>query len=146
MEIYFVDTGYLLPIKCRGSGTQRSWVGGDMAKKIESTLSKYYHFFPTVVAIVAVKYGDKINAMAVAWNTALSFDPPLFGILVTSKRMTHELITKAGEFTVNFLPYEKAHIIAACGRTSGREVDKFTVFRIKTERSRKISSPVLKDA
>jgi len=65
-----------------------------MKRKREDKPGNFYQFYPTIAAVVAVQSGDKTNAMAVAWNVGLSFDPPLFGILVALKRYTHELIMK----------------------------------------------------
>lgn len=115
-------------------------------KIIEDKPAKFYHFYPAVVAVVVVKYQDIVNGMAVAWNTGLSSNPPLFGLLIAPKRYTHELIEKTGEFSVNFLPAEKSETIAICGRISGREMDKFKEYNIELEPSKKISSPVIKDA
>ncbi len=115
-------------------------------KIIDEKPTKFYHFYPAVTAVVVVKYQDVINGMAVAWNTGLSSDPPLFGLLIAPKRYTHELIQKAGEFSVNFLPAEKSETIAICGRISGREMDKFKEYNIELEPSKKISSPIIKDA
>ena len=117
-----------------------------MKKIRENKPSNFYQFYPTLASVVAVRSGKKTNAMAVAWHVGLSFDPPLFGILVALKRYTHDLIMKAKEFSVNFMPYEKINIIAGCGRTGGKQLDKFKTFNIKTEKPVKISSPVLKDA
>ncbi len=115
-------------------------------KVIDEKIEKFYHFYPAVTAVVVVKYGDKINGMAVAWNTGLSSKPPLFGLLIAPKRLTHEMIEKAGEFSVNFLPSEKSEIIAICGRISGRDMDKFREYNIELEPSLKISSPIIKDS
>jgi flavin reductase (DIM6/NTAB) family NADH-FMN oxidoreductase RutF len=115
-------------------------------KIVEDKPTKFYHFYPAVTAVVVVKYQDKVNGMAVAWNTGLSSNPPLFGLLIAPKRYTHELIEKAGEFSVNFLPAEKSETIAICGRVSGREMDKFTEYNIELERSVKINSPIIKDS
>lgn len=115
-------------------------------KVIDEKIEKFYHFYPAVTAVVVVKYEDKINGMAVAWNTGLSSNPPLFGLLLAPKRYTHELIEKAGEFSVNFLPAEKSETIAICGRISGRDMDKFREYNIELEPSLKISSPIIKDS
>lgn len=115
-------------------------------KIIEDKPSKFYHFYPSVTAIVVVKYGEQVNGMSVAWNMGLSSNPPLFGLLIAPKRLTHEMIEKAKEFTVNFLPAEKSEIIAICGRISGRDMKKFEEYNIELEPSVKITSPIIKHA
>lgn len=115
-------------------------------KIIDTQPTKFYHFYPAVTAVVVVKYLDKVNGMAVAWNTGLSSKPPLFGLLIAPKRLTHEMVEKAGEFSVNFLPAEKSEIIAIFGRVSGREMDKIKEYNIELEPSVKINSPIIKDS
>ncbi len=105
-----------------------------------------YQSYPAVAAVVTVKHGDRMNAMACAWHAPLSFEPPLYGILLTPRRFSYELILQAGAFGVNFLPFEKADLIAAVGRNSGRELDKFTVFSIALEAFPDARVPILKDA
>jgi len=56
------------------------------------------------------------------------------------------LILEAKEFGINFMPMDKAELIASVGGISGREVDKFQRFGIAGEKPLKTSVPILKDA
>ncbi len=116
--------------------------------KVEKDISKagFYQFYPVVPAVIVVKSGDALDALACAWYSALSFDPPLFAISIAPKRYSYNLLKKSGEFTANFFEFDNAGTIAALGRTSGREIDKFSEYRIKTLPSTEIETPVLKDA
>lgn len=116
--------------------------------KVERSIEKagFYHYYPVVPVVVAVKAGDQSDALACAWYTALSFDPPLFGVAIAPKRHSYQLLKKSGEFTANFLTFDNVGIIATVGRTSGKEINKFSAFRIKTRPSTVIKTPVLKDA
>jgi len=64
---------------------------------------KLYHAYPKLVNIVGTSYNGKINFMAVAWHTYLSFDPPLYGISIAPKRYTYKLLKESQEFNCNFL-------------------------------------------
>ncbi len=116
--------------------------------KIEKDIDKagFYHYYPVVPAVVVVKSGGELDALACAWHVALSFDPPLFAVAISPKRYSYRLLKKGKEFTVNFLTFDKIGIIATLGRTSGREIDKFSTYKIKTTASSEIETPVLKDA
>ena len=116
--------------------------------KVERDIEKagFYHYYPVVPAVVVVKIGDKLDALACAWHTALSFDPPLFAVAISPKRYSYELLRKSGEFTANFLTFDNIGIIAAVGKTSGKEIDKFSTYKIRTIPSTVIQAPVLKDA
>lgn len=115
-------------------------------KKITTHIDKFQYFYPYTVTIVGAQAENQINYMACAWHTALSFDPPLFGILVSKKRFTHKVISKAREFTVNFISADRVKLSAQMGRKSGFEMDKIKEFQVKVSPSKIIQSPVLKDA
>lgn len=117
-------------------------------KKIitDTDLENFQYFYPYTVAIVGAKTTDRINFMACAWHTALSFSPPLFGILIAKKRLTYEVIAQAGEFTVNFIPREKIELSAQMGRISGHDKDKVKEFKVALSPGQRISSPILTDA
>ncbi len=108
--------------------------------------TRLYEFYPAVAAVLTVAHEGRKNAMAMAWHSVLSFDPPLYGALVSPKRFTYELLQAAGAYAVNFLPWEKAELIAKVGRNSGRDMDKFQVFQIQEAPIPDALAPILKDA
>lgn len=115
-------------------------------KKIITEIKKFQYFYPYTVAIVGAQAGKRINYMACAWHTALSFEPPLFGILISKKRLTHQLISEAREFTANFISFDKVKLSAQMGRKSGHEIDKIKEFQVKLSPSKIIKSPLLEEA
>ena len=117
-----------------------------MAKVITEDIGKFYHHYPRTAAIVTAQFDGKMNAMAVAWHSSLSFNPPLFGVSIVPKRYTYELIAESKEFGVNFLPFEAAELVASVGGSGGKRVDKFHKFNIATEKPIKTSVPILKAA
>jgi len=117
-----------------------------MVKVCIEGVGEFYHHSPAVAAVVTARVGEKANAMAAAWHSALSFEPPLYGVAISPKRFTHDLLLEAGEFGVNFLPFERVGVIAAVGGSTGGEVDKFQVFKIAEERSVLTSVPILAEA
>ena len=84
--------------------------------------------------------------MAVAWHTAVSNHPPYYVVSISQKRFTHGLIVASGEFTVNFVPYEKGKLVALVASCSGEEVDKFPTFGIDATPGSQVKAPVLADA
>ena len=116
--------------------------------KVEKEIEKagFYQYYPVVPTVVVVKDGEKLDALACAWHMALSFDPPLFAVAISPNRYSYNLLKKSGEFTANFLTFDNIGIIAAVGRTSGKEIDKFSFYKIKTIPSTIIQPPVLKDS
>ena len=117
-----------------------------MARVSMEGAGEFYHHYPKVATIVTVHDRGKDNAMAVAWHSSLSMSPPLYGISISPKRFTLELILEAKEFGVNFLPMDKAELVASVGGSSGREVDKFQRFGMAKAKPMKTSVPILKEA
>jgi len=117
-----------------------------MPKIVTEDIGKFSHHYPKIAAIISASARGRADAMTAAWHSSISLKPPLYGIAITSKRFTYQLITESQEFGVNFIPIEKASLAAAIGGTSGQKMDKFQRFNIKKERPLKTTVPVLKDA
>jgi len=115
-------------------------------KKITTEIENFQYFYPYSVALVGAKSKDRTNFMSCAWHTALSFKPPLFAVLISKKRMTHEIISEAGEFTVNFIAVEKVKRSAQFGRISGRDIGKISHFGLGTSPAKHIESPIISEA
>ncbi|TET25237.1 MAG: flavin reductase family protein [Dehalococcoidia bacterium] len=117
-----------------------------MTKITSEDTGVFYHHYPAVTVVVTAHVGGRENAMAAAWHTPISFSPPLYGVALSPKRFTYQLITKSREFGVNFLPSEKAELVAAVGGSKGGEVDKFQAFNILKDSPIRTAVPILKDA
>jgi flavin reductase (DIM6/NTAB) family NADH-FMN oxidoreductase RutF len=117
-----------------------------MAKVISEGIGAYYHHYPRVATIVTAQAEGKENAMAVAWHTFISFAPPLYGISISPKRFTYQLIVDSKEFGVNFLPFEQAELVASVGGSGGKEINKFRQFGIAKDKPVKTAVPILEAA
>jgi len=117
-----------------------------MPKIVTEDIGKFSQHYPKVAVIVTASARGRDDAMTVAWHSSISFEPPLYGIAVASKRFTYRLITESREFGINFIPSKKASLAAAIGGTLGQQMDKFERFNIEKEKPLKITAPILKDA
>ena len=117
-----------------------------MAKVLIDGMGAFYQHYPRVAAIVTAHAKGKDNAMAAAWHMPLSFNPPLYGVAISSKRFTYQLIADSKKFGVNFLPFEAAELVASVGGSKGGEVDKFRQFGIAKDESARAAVPILKAA
>lgn len=115
-------------------------------KTVATRIQKFQFFYPYTVALVGARAENQVNFMSCAWHTALSFEPPLFGVLISKKRYTHNIVVRAREFTVNFLGFESAVLSARMGRKSGREMDKIQEFGVKLGDAKIIKTPIIEDA
>ncbi len=105
-------------------------------------IGKFYYFFPQTVAMVGVKE----NIMPAAWHTPISADPPLYGVLLSPKRHTFQLLKEGDGFTANFLGFDFAALVAKTGGVSGRDINKFDKFKIKHSPAEHINGPILQES
>jgi flavin reductase (DIM6/NTAB) family NADH-FMN oxidoreductase RutF len=117
-----------------------------MSKIVTADIGKFSHHYPKMAVIVTAGTRSRDDAMTAAWHSSISLKPPLYGVAITSKRFTYQLITESHEFGINFISLERASLAAAIGGTSGKKMDKFEGFDIKKERPLKTTAPILKDA
>ncbi|MBI4283273.1 MAG: flavin reductase family protein [Chloroflexi bacterium] len=117
-----------------------------MAKVITEGIGVFCQHYPKSVAIVTAQAQGKDNAMAAAWHTALSRNPPVYGVAISTKRFTYQLIVDSQEFGINFLPFAAAELVASIGSTSGQQIDKFHKFNIAKDKPVKTRVPILKAA
>lgn len=97
------------------------------AKVVTDARDTFFGYYPGAVAVVTSRDGDRRNVMSAGWHTALSADPPLYGVAVAPERHSYGLIRASGLFGVNFLPFALAESIAGAGLLSGAAVpDKLT--------------------
>lgn len=82
----------------------------------------FFGYYPGTVAVVTAHHEGVANVMSAGWHTALSAEPPLYGVAVAPERRTHPLIRGAGWFGVHFLPFARAEAIAGAGVLSGADV------------------------
>jgi flavin reductase (DIM6/NTAB) family NADH-FMN oxidoreductase RutF len=104
-----------------------------------------YFYYPRLVCVVGVRDEAKgtTNFAPVTWATPLSSDPPMYGVCLSPRTYTHQLVLKTGEFTVNFLPASQGSLAEALGKLSGREVDKVRALGLEVEPGEVLGTPML---
>jgi len=114
-----------------------------MAKVISEGVGEFYQHYPRVACVVTAHAKEKDNAMAAAWHSSISRSPPLYGVAISPKRFTYQLIVESEEFGINFLPFEAAELVTSVGGSDGQAIDKFQRFNITRDRSVKTAVPIL---
>ncbi|MBC8401404.1 MAG: flavin reductase family protein [Candidatus Marinimicrobia bacterium] len=113
---------------------------------ITTNPDEFYHFYPSIAAVIGARCGDEINFMTAAWHSGVSHTPPLYMVSIAPKRHTHDMIIETGEFTCNFLPINQIKIIHGCGIVSGADIDKVDKLEIQLEKSIQLDCPVIASA
>ena len=117
-----------------------------MDKIISEGVGAFAQHYPAVATIVTAQAKGKENAMAVAWHAPISSNPPLYGVSISPKRFTYQLIADSKEFGINFLPFEAAELVASVGGSKGSEIDKFQRFNIAKNKPVRTAVPILEAA
>jgi len=103
--------------------------------------------YPQLVCLITASDPEKQsdNIITLAWTTAISFNPPIFGVSIGTTRFTHDLIKKAGEFGVNVPTMEILAKVLYCGRNSGRKVSKFAETGLTAVPATKIKTKLIQE-
>ncbi|MEM4707724.1 MAG: flavin reductase family protein [Candidatus Anstonellales archaeon] len=104
----------------------------------------YYLLYPMRVCLITSSYSGKDNIMAAAWVYPFSFDPPLFGVSVSKKRFSYDLIKKGSAFGINTCSPDMKEAVLVCGRRSGKEIDKFKEAKLTKEKGKFV--PLIKES
>ena len=115
--------------------------------EVSTPPERFFGYYPGTVAVVTAAHAEERNVMSAGWHSALSADPPLYGVAIAPGRYTHALVKAAGSFAVHFLPFRNAEAIAGAGSVSKHdEVDKFTLLGLELGAASVVSAPILQDA
>lgn len=99
-----------------------------------------YHT-PRQAVLITTRYKSAQNVWPIDWHIPLSLDPELYGISLNRSGYGTELIRQSGLFVVNFVPMAWEQAILYCGRTSGREIDKFSAANLRKEEAVSVDAP-----
>ncbi len=83
--------------------------------------------------LITSRHNGKENAMSATWVFPLSMDPPLFGVSISPKRHSFQLIRDSGAFGINIPSEDMEDAVKLCGTKSGRDSDKFAEAKLTKE-------------
>ncbi len=93
------------------------------------------------VVLLTSMFKGQPNVMTVGWLMPLSLDPVLIGVAVQPSRLSHEFMTKSEQFGISVPTMDLLAAIHGCGEESGRDVDKFELFRLTPQDPHEIDAP-----
>jgi flavin reductase (DIM6/NTAB) family NADH-FMN oxidoreductase RutF len=113
-----------------------------MLKEIKSDI---YHLMHPKMAffLTSIAKDGKPNVMACAWATPVSEEPPIMIVCVSKESYTAELIRQTKEFVINIPTKKLLKALWICGKTTGRDTDKFKKAGLKYSKAKSIKSPVI---
>lgn len=107
-----------------------------------------YFYYPRPLCVVGVwdQKKQRANFVPVAWAGPLASRPPLFGISISPKSYSHQVLVQSGEFSLSFLPWQEVELTAKLGAVSGRDVDKVATFGLELAEAEVIAARFLTKA
>ncbi len=107
--------------------------------------SDIYHLMHPKMAffLTSIAKDGKPNVMACAWATPVSEEPPIVVVCVSKESYTVELIRQTKEFVINIPTKKLLKALWICGKTSGRDTDKFKKAGLKYSKAKSVKSPVI---
>jgi flavin reductase (DIM6/NTAB) family NADH-FMN oxidoreductase RutF len=118
-----------------------------VSEKIDVEFSSAYRLlYPMHTVLVScVGKTGKPNVLPLAWAMPTSHDPPLVAISMSLNRYSHALIEETKEFVINLPTVDILKETLACGRTSGKNYDKFSETGLTPLPARKVKAPIVKE-
>ncbi len=106
----------------------------------------HYLLYPQrLILVTTLDANRKPNIITIDRLISLSSEPKLIGICLSPKRYSCDLIRSCKEFGVNIPGEELKEATSNCGRTSGRETDKFKENNLTPEQAKIIKPPLIKE-
>lgn len=113
-------------------------------KKILDPVKNLLQPRPNIVVSCRSKDG-KDNALAVAYATNCSFEPPMVMVGIVPSRYSYEIIKETKCFVVNIVTKDLKDKYMYIGTKSGRDTDKLKDLDLKIENAVEINAPILSD-
>ena len=109
-------------------------------------LSRVYQLIePGPVVLLTTAHRDAANVMTMSWHMMVDFTPPLLACVVSQANHSFTAL-KATRACVIAIPTRRlARTVVAIGNCSGRDVDKFAAFKLKTAPAKRVAAPLLPD-
>jgi flavin reductase (DIM6/NTAB) family NADH-FMN oxidoreductase RutF len=123
-------------------------MANEQIKKFPGNIRKFYNYsFPKLAVLVTlIDEEKKPNIITLAWHSAISIKPPMYGISIDPHRYSHDPILETGEFVVNFCEMSLVDQVHFCGRNSGRRVDKFKETGLTQQPASQVKPPLISEA
>ncbi len=115
-----------------------------MKQKIKSDIYHLLHPKMTFF-LTSISKDGKANVMTCAWATPVSEEPPIVIVCVSKEHYTAELIKQTREFVISIPTKRLLKELWICGKTSGRDTDKFKRAKLKITTGKRVKAPVIND-
>jgi flavin reductase (DIM6/NTAB) family NADH-FMN oxidoreductase RutF len=113
-------------------------------KEIESGI--YHLLHPkTTFFLTSISKDGRPNVMTCAWATPVSDEPPIVVVCVSKESYTAELIKQSKQYVINIPTKKLLKALWVCGKSSGRNTNKFEKAKLLTASAAKVKPPLIVD-
>lgn len=113
------------------------------AKKTLRLAAVYRLIEPGPVVLLTTAHKGRFNVMPMSWHTAMEFEPPLIGCVVSNRNHSFGALKATKECVINIPTVELIGETVACGNCSGRSTDKFAAFDLTPVPAARIDAPLI---
>ena len=100
---------------------------------------------PGPIVLVSSAWKDGTNIMTMGWHMVMGFEPSLIGCYIWSDNHSFDMIRKSKACVINIPTDDLATKVVGIGNTSGRDIDKFTKFRLTAVPGTKVEAPLVEE-
>jgi len=102
-----------------------------------------WHNTITAVGLVTSQLNGKENVMACEWAIQISFNPPMYLLVIGKTHATAEYIIKTGEFGLTFASDDQATLSHVSGSYSAYDHDKIATNIFPIQDGKTIKAPII---
>ena len=100
---------------------------------------------PGPIVLVSCAWKDGTNIMTMGWHMVMGFEPSLIGCYIWSDNHSFDMIRKSKACVINIPTDDLATKVVGIGNTSGRDIYKFTKFRLTAVPGTKVEAPLVEE-
>lgn len=93
--------------------------------------------------MLTTSYQNKDNVMTMAWHTMLEFTPPLIGCVISNRNFSFKQLVRSKECVIAIPSVELAGTAVKVGNVTGKNLDKFTKYRLTRIPASKVKAPLI---
>lgn len=93
-------------------------------------LNQRFYPYQMPCSLIGTMVDKKPNFMTCTWLSRVNINPPVWMVSINRKHHTLKGIRKNKVFSINFPSIDLVKEVDYCGITSGREIDKSTIFNV----------------
>ena len=107
-------------------------------------LSRVYQLLePGPVVLLTTARKGRANVMTMSWHMMVEFEPPLVACVVSDANHSFAALRATGECVIAIPAAKLARKVVAVGNCSGRDVDKFSKFRLTPAPGKRVAAPLV---